>query len=100
METNIEKLAPARGIKKIVLFETSPASNGIVDYNGEYGVGPHTIYIPFQSKTEGEQLEQFFKSEIYRKLFKSSQTSHRYLKVSLISFLNLKKIYSNHDFIF
>ena len=99
LETNNEKLAPARGIKKIVLFEASPASNGIVDYNGEYGVAPHTIYIPFQSKTEGEQLEQFFKSEIYRKLVKSSQTSQRYLKVSLISFLNLKKIYSNHDFI-
>ena len=95
LKTNNEKLAPGLGIKKIVLFETVPASNGIVDYNGEYGVGPHTIYIPFQSNTEGKLLERFFKSQIYRKLVDSSQTSHRYLKVTLISYLNLNKILLN-----
>ena len=92
LKTNNEKLAPGLGIKKIVLFETVPASSGIVDYKGEYGVGPHTIYIPFKTNTEGGLLERFFKSPIYRKLVDSSQTSHRYLKVTLISHLNLDKI--------
>jgi hypothetical protein len=92
LKTNNNKLAPGLGIKKIVLFETVPASNGIVDYKGEYGVGPHTLYIPFQSNAEGKILERFFKSQIYRKLVDSSQTSHRYLKVTLISHLNLNKI--------
>ena len=92
LKTNNEKLAPGLGIKKIVLFETVPASSGIVDYKGEYGVGPHAIYIPFKTNTEGGLLERFFKSPIYRKLVDSSQTSHRYLKVTLISHLNLDKI--------
>ena len=92
LKTNNEKLAPGLGIKKIVLFETVPASDGIIDYKGEYGVGPHTIYIPFQTNSEGKILETFFKSQIYKQLVDSSQTSHRYLKVSLISHLNLNKI--------
>jgi hypothetical protein len=92
LKTNNEKLAPGLGIKKVVLFETVPASNGIIDYKGEYGVGPHTIYIPFQTNSEGKLLERFFKSQIYRKLVDSSQTSHRYLKVTLVSHLNLDKI--------
>lgn len=92
LKTNNEKMAPGLGIKKIVLFETVPASNGILDYKGEYGVGPHTIYIPFNTNAEGKLLERFFKSNIYRKLVDSSQTSHRYLKVTLISHLNLDKI--------
>ena len=91
LKTSNEKLAPAIGIKKIVLFEIVPASNGIIDYKGEYGVGPHTIYIPFQTHTEGKLLERFFKSDIYKTLVKASITS-QYLKVTFISHLNLNKI--------
>jgi hypothetical protein len=66
-------------------------SDGFVDKNGEYGVGPHTFYIPFQTNTDGKLLESFFKSDIYKTLVKVSITS-QYLKTSLVSYLNLNKI--------
>jgi hypothetical protein len=91
LSTNNEDLAPGINEKKIVLFESIPTSSGVMDYKGEYGVGPHTIYIPFKTNTEGKLLERFFKSDIYKNLVNSSQTS-QYLKTSLITHLNLDKI--------
>jgi hypothetical protein len=89
--TNNESLAPALNIKKIILFESKPMSDGFVDKTGEYGVGPHTFYIPFETNTDGKLLERFFKSDVYKTLVKVSITS-QYLKTSLISYLNLSKI--------
>jgi hypothetical protein len=91
LHTNKQELAPAIGIKKIVLFESKPFSTGFSDFKGEYGVGPHTFYVPFETNTDGKLLERFFKSDIYKTLVKVSITS-QYLKTSLLSYLNLNKI--------
>jgi len=94
LHTNNMSLSPGLGIKKIVLFESKPMSDGFLDKNGEYGVGPHTFYIPFETASDGKLLEKFFKSDTYKTLVKVSITS-QYLKTSLISYLNINKILGN-----
>ena len=91
LRTNDKNLALGLDIKKIILFENIPLSSGFSDFKGEYGVGPHTFYVPFKTNTDGKLLERFFKSNIYKTLVKTSLTS-QYLKTSLLSHLNLNKI--------
>lgn len=81
--TNDESLAPGRGISKIVLFEYKPSANGYLDVDGNYGVGPHTIYIPFEKKSHAKKLERFFSSPEYKELVRLTTTSGR-LKISFI----------------
>ena len=91
LKTDNVELANGIGIKKVVLFETKPLSDGKLDATGEYGVGPHTFYVPFNTAKEGKVLDTFFKSDIYKKLVKISTTS-QYLKTSLLTHLNLSNI--------
>jgi hypothetical protein len=91
LKTDNVELANGIGIKKVVLFESKPLSDGKLDATGEYGVGPHTFYVPFNTVKEGKVLDTFFKSDIYKKLVKISTTS-QYLKTSLITHLNLSNI--------
>ena len=91
LKTDDINLAPGIGIKKLVLFESKPLSDGILDVTGEYGVGPHTFYIPFNTASDGKKLQTFFKSDLYKKLVKLTLTS-QYLKTALIGHLNINKI--------
>ena len=93
--TDNDKLANGLGINKIVLFESKPYNDGVLDANGEYGVGPHTFYIPFKTQRQGKELERFFKSAEYKLLVKVSTTS-QYLKMSLISHIDFSKILSHY----
>jgi hypothetical protein len=90
LRTNDIKMAPGIDIKKIVLFETKPMEDGILD-NGTHGVGPHTIYVPVNTEKDGRLLNTFFSSDIYKTLVKVSLTS-QYLKTSLISHIDINKI--------
>ena len=92
LHTDNIALAPGLGFKKMVLFENIPESEGKLDITGNYGVGPHTMYIPFETNTEGKILQNFFKSTDYKDLLNSILTS-QYLKTSIIKHLNLIKIF-------
>lgn len=96
LHTNDLNLANGHGIKKIILFETKPLSDGYLDDEGIYGVGPHTFYIPIKNKTDGKIISRFLKSNIYKKLVNSVTTS-AYLKTSFVAHLNLNAILSKKD---
>lgn len=54
-----------------------------MDYSGEYGIGPNTFYIPFNTISQGKSLEKFLKSDDYKTMVKSTKTSRQYLKIAL-----------------
>jgi len=91
IRTDDKNIAQGVDIKKIVLFESKPYSSGMLDMEGEYGVGPHTFYVPFTTMRDGKILANFFKSPEYNKLVFVTLTS-QFLKTSLISHLNINNI--------
>ena len=88
---NIE-FAVGLGIKKAVIFAISTDLDFIMDYEGKYGVGPNTFYIPFDTKAEGKRLEHFLNSSDYKELALATKTTRQYLKIGFIQHLNLTKI--------
>jgi hypothetical protein len=93
--TNDEKNALGLGIKKIVIFSISPKLEFKMDYEGNYGIGPNTFYIPFQTKKEGKILERFFASSDYKTLANATKTTRYFLKNAFIQHLNLDFILQN-----
>jgi hypothetical protein len=87
--TNNEKLAIGVGLKKIVIYLISTNYEYYMDWTGEYGVGPNTIYIPFTNEIEGKKLESFFKSETYKELMFSCKTCRQFIKLGLIQYLDI-----------
>jgi hypothetical protein len=94
LRTNNLSLTKGFGKKKIVLFEAKPMSDGFVDNTGEFAVGPHTFFIPFETELQGEKLKNFFKSTEYKTIVKLSLTS-QFLKTSLIKHLDIDHILSS-----
>jgi hypothetical protein len=47
--TNNVSLAVGLGIKKVIIFLISPNLDFVMDYDGKYGIGPNTFYIPFHN---------------------------------------------------
>ena len=92
IQTNNLKLAPGFGQKKAILFSISPDLAFKMDYSGNFGVGPNTFYIPFNTISEGKKLEQFLNSEDYKTLALATKTSRQYLKIAFIEYLKLTKI--------
>ena len=90
--TTNKKLAIGLGIKKIVIFAISPNLEFKTDFDGNYGLGPNTFYIPINNLDEGLKLEQWFNSDIYKKLALSSKTSRQFLKIKFLQHLHLEKI--------
>ena len=90
--TNKSELAVGLGIKKAVIFAISPDLNFEMDYEGKYGIGPNTFYIPFSTISEGRCLERFLKSDEYKVLALATKTTRQYLKIGFIQHLNLGKI--------
>jgi hypothetical protein len=90
--TNNLSLAVGYGEKKIVLFLISPDLKFETDFEGAYGVGPNTFYIPFTTKREGLLLEKFLRSDIYKTLALSTKTNRQFLKIKFVEHLNFKKI--------
>jgi hypothetical protein len=87
LQTNKLELAVGLGIKKVVIFAMSQKYEFEMDYNGEYGVGPNTFYIPFLSSVEGEKIETFLKSEDYKCLVNATKTNRQFLKIGFIEYL-------------
>lgn len=90
-------LAPGLGQKKVVIFIISPQLHFEIDFTGEFGVGPNTMYIPFQTDEEGLLLVDFFNSDIYKILALATKVNRQFLKIKFIQYLNLNKVLSNND---
>jgi hypothetical protein len=93
--TDNKLLAVGFGLKKIVIFLISTKYEYYMDWNGEYGVGPNTIYIAFSTDLQGIKLESFFKSDTYKELMFACKTCRQFLKLGLIQYLNLDLIYKD-----
>jgi hypothetical protein len=95
LRTNKLELAPGLGIKKAVIFGISPSLDFEMDYTGKYGVGPNTFYIPFQTRSQGRNLEAFLKSDYYKTMALACKTNRQFLKIGFVEHLNLDKIFGS-----
>lgn len=98
LRTNNKDLAVGLHSKKAVLFLMSPELKFKMDYNGEYGLGPNTFYIPFNTKKEGLMLEKFLKSEDYKELALATRTSRQFLKLAFVEYLDLDEVFKKPTF--
>jgi hypothetical protein len=87
LATNKLELAVGFGVKKVVIFAMSLKNEFEMDYSGEFGVGPNTFYIPFDSNIDGEKIEQFLKSNEYAFLVTATKSHRQYMKISFIEYL-------------
>jgi len=92
LATGDKELAVGWGQPKAVVFLISPTFAFEMDYKGKYGVGPNTLYIPFDTVAQGKKIERFLNSEDYKVLAAATQTSRQYIKIALIEYLSLDKI--------
>ena len=92
LQTNNSELAVGLGIKKAIIFSISPDFSFKMDYSGEYGSGPNTFFIPFETNKQGKMLETFLKSKDYLTLALATKTSRQFLKIAFIEHLKLTKI--------
>ena len=90
-------------MKKAVLFLMSPELQFKMDYKGEYGLGPNTFYIPFNTKKEGLILEKFLKSEDYKQILNKIMLNEPSLEISsnlkqkIINYLPLPLLWMGWD---
>lgn len=92
LHTNNIDLAVGFSQKKAILFLMSVDLAFQMDFTGNLGAGPNTLIIPFQTTTQGKEIEHFLKSEEYKILALATKTSRQYLKIALIEYLALTKI--------
>jgi hypothetical protein len=93
--TNKSKLAIGYGIKKAIIFSISTVNAFKMDYSGEYGVGPNTFYIPFNTNYQGKKLENFLNSNDYKTMVNSTKTSRQYIKIALLEYLKLTTMFGS-----
>ena len=53
------------------------------------------LFFPIQNKEEGFLLDNFFKSDLYKKLMLSTKTTRQFIKLSCLQYLNVNKIIAN-----
>ncbi len=92
LQTNNKELAVGIDQKKAIIFFISPNAEFKMDFEGKYGVGPNTFYIPFETNISGKRLEHFLNSNDYKELVESTRTTRQYIKIALIEYLNLDLI--------
>lgn len=94
LTTNSLEMAPGYGVKKVVIFAISPSLQFEADFDGKFGVGPNTFFIPIASINEGKKLVKFLESDEYKELALACKTTRQFLKIGFIEHLNLNKIYN------
>jgi hypothetical protein len=75
------------GIKKVVIFSMSIHFEFMVDWDGAYGVGPNTFYIPIQSQEDGLRWAKLLESEEYRMLGTACRTCRQFIKNAFVNHL-------------
>jgi hypothetical protein len=92
--TNDIKLAKGFGKKKIIFFLISIKGEYFIDWKGEYGVGPNTMFICFEKEEEGQNLDIFFKGKEYKNALFACKTCRQFFKIALLQYLNIEhKLY-------
>jgi hypothetical protein len=97
LSTNSLEMAPGYGVKKVVIFAISPSLQFEADFDGKFGVGPNTFFIPIASINEGKKLVKFLQSDEYKELALACKTTRQFLKIGFIEHLNLNKIYNKSN---
>jgi len=82
-------LVKGLNIKKVIIFIINTKNEYYIDWEGKYGAGPNTIFIPFANNIEGQKLDAFFKSNVFHLLMASCKTCRQFIKIGLIQYLNL-----------
>lgn len=85
-------LAPGVGQPKAIVFVISPQLDFVMDWTGALGAGPNTFTVPFASRAQGQRVERFLKSEVYRRLAVATRSSRQFLKYAFVQHLNLARI--------
>jgi len=75
------------GIKKVVIFSMSIHFEFMVDWDGAYGVGPNTFYIPIQSQEDGLRWVKLLESNEYRMLGTACRTCRQFIKNAFVNHL-------------
>ncbi len=73
------------GIKKVVIFSMSIHFEFMVDWDGAYGVGPNTFYIPIQSHEDGLRWAKLLESDEYRMLGIACRTCRQFIKNAFVN---------------
>lgn len=94
LSTDNEAVAPGRLQKKAIIFSISPTLEFKMDYEGKFGAGPNTFWIPFSTITEGKRLEQFLKSDEYKTLALATKTNRQFLKLAFIEHLKIDTVFN------
>jgi hypothetical protein len=95
--TNNIDLAVGYGIKKAIIFSISPNLEFKMDFQGNYGIGPNTFYIPFTSNYQGKKLESFLNSNEYKTLANVTKTTRLFLKNAFIQHLDFNYIFDKYS---
>jgi hypothetical protein len=89
--TDCERWAVGYGKKKAVVFAISTRFEFLMDWDGSFGVGPNTFYIPFDTEKEGQHIAAFLNSDKYKQLATCCKTSRQFLKIGFMEHLRLPK---------
>jgi hypothetical protein len=76
---------PGLGVKKIVIFSISIDFKFTIDWDGQFGVGPNTFYIPIKDEADGLMWKQFLESSDYHALATACRTCRQFLKNSFVT---------------
>jgi hypothetical protein len=87
LHTDDPALAPGWGHRKAVLLAVSATGACCMDYDGSWGAGPNTVWIPFDTVAEGRRLETFLRGPVYAALSQSTRTSRQFLKLTLVQYM-------------
>ena len=87
--TDDKSLAIGYGIPKIVIFCISPSFEFKTDFDGLFGIGPNTFYIPILSIFDGLRLEKLLNSDDYLLIANAVKTTRQFLKIGLIQYLKI-----------
>jgi len=87
--TDCERWAVGFGKKKAVIFAISTRFEFVMDWNGEFGVGPNTFYVAFNTEQDGKHIAAFLDSEEYKQLATCCKTSRQFLKIGFVEHVKL-----------
>ena len=87
--TDCKRWAVGHGKKKAVIFAISTRFEFVMDWDGEFGVGPNTFYIAFDTEQDGKRIAAFLASNEYKRLATCCKTSRQFLKVGFVEHVKI-----------
>ena len=91
------KLCVGLGQPKFAIYVIGPEFKWFRDNTGEYAIGPNMCYLPYNNTETGNQIEQFFISDIFKQTVQATRTTRKFLKIAIICYLNLHNIVTDNE---